>query len=241
MTDLFETYPNDARHMADYIAYQRRYATDIRESDKGILDIIARLPGADLLDIGCSTGNLLRHIRNSFPRLSLTGGDLSDMQLEECRRDQTLAGIKFEKLDIRDLPQDAFDLVVANAILYGFSDDSFRQCVQSIGRSLRAGGHFIAFDFFQPFVQEVDIVERSAAFPHGHPLHFRSFGHTEQVLSSNGFDSVSFKPFEIKIDLPRPGAESIVSYTVKTQDEARLLFRGSLFQPWCHLIAKKRG
>ncbi len=238
MSTLFDTYPNDARHMKDYIAYQRRYVDNIRESDRVILEIVSRLEAENLLDIGCSTGNLLRHIRQAFPKLTLTGGDNSDIQLDECRRDKSLAGIDFAKMDIRDLPSKAFDIVIANAILYGFSNEEFEKCIISIRRSLRQGGHFIAFDFFHPFAQEIEIIEKSAGFPGGHPLHFRSFGHARSVLSAAGFDRVDFRPFEIAIDLKKPSPESIVSYTIQQLNGPRLLFRGTLFQPWCHLIGR---
>ena len=41
-------------------------------------------------------------------------------------------------------------------------------------------------------------------------------------------------------DLPRPTEEKdVTSYTEHTKDGRRLSFRGSLFQPWCHVTAKK--
>jgi cyclopropane fatty-acyl-phospholipid synthase-like methyltransferase len=238
---LFDAYPNDARHMAGYVEYQRRYATNIRESDRIILELAAGLPAVELLDIGCSTGNLLRHLHHALPNLNLTGADLSEMQLEECRRDPTLSGITFAKMDIRDLPPDRFDLIVANAILYGFSDEGFRECVSSISRSLRGAGHLIAFDFFHPFAQEVEIVERSPSFPEGHPLHFRSYQRTQENLRAAGFGEIDFRPFRIPIKLPHPGYGSIVSYTAETTNGDKMLFSGTLFQPWCHLVAGKQA
>jgi hypothetical protein len=35
------------------------------------------------------------------------------------------------------------------------------------------------------------------------------------------------------------GFEDLNSYTVKTETGDRLLFRGALYQPWCHMIAHK--
>ena len=238
--NLYDTYPNDARHMAHYIAYQKRYAKNIRESDKVLLDLIARAPNAKtLLDIGCSTGNLLRHIHKAFPALALTGGDLSDVQLQECRNDAELRGIRFEALDIRHLPPRRFDVVVANAILYGFADEDFRAALRSMGGALNPGGRLLIFDFSHPFAQDVAIVERTQGFPDGHPLHFRPRATWEAALAAAGCSDVQIRPFEIPVDLPGQGADSVASYTLKTADAQRLLFRGIIFQPWSHIVAIK--
>lgn len=243
--DLYAGYPNDARHMADYIAYQKRYAGTVRESDRRILALVAEVvqasgPGCRLLDIGCSTGNLLRHLKGAFPGLSLTGGDLSEMQLAACREDPDLAGIAFEAIDILAVGRfSAFDIVTANAILYGFAPEAFEHAVASIGAALRPGGTLIAFDLFHPFEQEVAIVERSAAFPDGHPLHFRSYGWTRRALAAAGFAEPAFHPFAIPIDLPMPGRDSVRTYTRRDAEGARLQFRGTLFQPWCHMVARR--
>ncbi|MDP2323911.1 MAG: hypothetical protein Q8N51_07775, partial [Gammaproteobacteria bacterium] len=58
-------YVTDEAFLRDYNAYQAKYAENIRESDKVLLrlvsDIVSRAGAASLslLDIGCSTGNLL--------------------------------------------------------------------------------------------------------------------------------------------------------------------------------------
>jgi SAM-dependent methyltransferase len=247
--DLFDTYPHDTRHMQEYIAYQQRYVAKIRESDRVILGMVAAVlrdrhdaAPAAVLDIGCSTGNLLRHLKQAFPSLALTGGDLSDLQLDTCRKDPDLAGIAFTRLDIKALPADArYDAILANAILYGFDHDSFLQSLRSLSGALRPRGVLIAFDFFHPWQQEVEIIEKTRAFPHGHPLHFRSYRTTEAALREAGFGDVTFNPFAIPIDLPRPDQEAadIRTHTVETTAGERLQFRGVICQPWCHLRAVK--
>lgn len=249
--DLYESYPQNESHMRDYVAYQERYISKIRESDRRIIEIVAELVGnrqtnipVELLDIGCSTGNLLRHLKRAFPRIGLTGGDLSDLQLEVCRNDHELAGIAFAKSDLRALPDMAkYDVIIANAILYGFDEAGFSECVASLAGALKPGGSLIAFDFFHPWHQEVAIIEKSGNFPAGHPLHFRSYGLSRSVLERHGFKGIDFRPFAIPIDLPMPdyGKNSIESYTVPTAQGKRLLFRGTIFQPWCHLVASKES
>ena len=70
----YERYVNDEKFLAGYNEYQSKYANDMRESDRVILALVANHGrGASLLDIGCSTGNLLRHIKRAFPSLVSLG------------------------------------------------------------------------------------------------------------------------------------------------------------------------
>ena len=77
----------DAAFLEKYAEYQRRYAQNIRESDKVLVDLVLNIldEGArastqrHLLDLGCSTGTLLLHLhlKRSIPGLALTGGDMA--------------------------------------------------------------------------------------------------------------------------------------------------------------------
>jgi SAM-dependent methyltransferase len=234
---LFESYPNDKNHIPTYIAYQSKYIGEARESDKVIIELLRGASG-ELLDIGCSTGNLLRHVQAALPALSLTGGEMSDAQLDACKADPSLS-MNFEKLDILNLPANRFDYIVANAILYGFGDEDFDRALGSIAASLRLGGTLIAFDFFHGFPQELTIVERSSGFPDGHPLHFRSFERTKDRLKSAGFAKAEFHPFNIPKTLKPSADNPLQTYTVETVTGVNLQLRGALAQPWCHLVAKR--
>lgn len=240
----YKEYVADRKFIEDYSAYQRRYAEQIRESDKALIEIVRELaaakPSLRLLDVGCSTGNLLRHLKRLVPGLELTGGDLTVEVLEQCRADPDLAGIAFEEMDLLGLPERDFDVVVANAVLYLLADEEFERAARSVAGALRPGGTFIAFDFFHPFEQELEIKETSRTHTNGLMLHFRSEGRARPVLGEAGFEEVAFRPFRIGIDLPRPADDGeIISYTRTAADGERLLFRGTLYQPWCHLVARK--
>lgn len=246
----YRRYVSGAFHK-DYVAYQARYAVEPRESDKVVMDLVdeavAGLDEPRILDIGCSTGNLLRHMKARFPHAQLTGGELSEVALETCRRDPDLAGISFERLDALDLPRGLFDVVVANAVLFLFDEATFADALKSVASSLMAGGTLVAFEFFHAFPQELAIVERSEGHPEGMALHFRSMARSGELVRQAGFEDVRFLPFEIPIDLPRgvtfgdnaSGYESLNTYTERLEDGRRLLLRGALAQPWCHLVARK--
>lgn len=239
-------YPHNAEYMRKYVEYQRKYADRIRESDKVIIGIlkdnILDPAATKVLDIGCSTGNLLMHLKGVFPGVKLVGGDLSELQIEKCRGNPNLAGIEFSIYDVTNLSISAeFDFVIANAILCGLEDDDFSKAAASIAKALKPGGALIAFDWFHPWKQELTILERSGNLPGGYTLHFRSYGHVRELLGTGLYESIEFNPFAIPIDLPQPAFDTdyLETYTVRTADGERLQFRGVIAQPWNHMVARR--
>lgn len=243
---LFKAYPNDVPYMEYYSRLQERYFKNARMSDLVLASLVdracANMPkNAKVLDIGCSTGAFLYHLRDAFPDLQMQGGDLSESIIENCRTDPRLAGIDFQVMDICNLPQDSesVDIVICNAILYGFSNRLFSSALANIARVLKKGGVFLAFDFFHPYHQELEIIEYSGPFPQGHPMHMRSFSAVTRALNDAGLGKAEFMPFDLPIDLPDQGYESNHTRTVAAMDGKRLQFRGTLFQPWCHLAVER--
>jgi SAM-dependent methyltransferase len=237
-----------------YSTYQKRYAKNIRESDKVLIRMIGevaiRLGGGrlSLLDIGCSTGNLLYHIRNAFPELRLTGGDLMAKVIEECRANQRLQDIRFDVMDIFSLPTaQPFDIILANAVSVYFEPEEYERAIGSVSRALKKDAYYIAFEWLHPYPQELKITETSRSHPKGLTIFFRRYSQVEEIFRRQGFTDIQFTPFQIPVDLPKgyifgdnaDGFEDLNSYTLKTEAGARLLFRGTLFQPWCFLLARK--
>jgi SAM-dependent methyltransferase len=251
MTDSFSyrEYVTDQAFLRDYNAYQAKYAQQIRESDKVLIGLVrdilerrdADRPALRLLDIGCSTGNLLLHLKRLLPTLDLTGGDLAESSLTECRANPELAGIAFRTLDVLDLPRDdRYDVITVNAVLYMMVDEEFERALQRIAGALEVGGTLIVFDFFHPFEQDLTINEVSKTHPNGLRLRFRPISRARQALQAAGFEDPVFRPFTLPVDLPRnPDDSELITYTVATADGARMPFRGTLFQPWCHLTARR--
>ena len=210
----------------------------------GLVDrITAGRPGARVLDLGCSTGNLLRHLRRARPDLALTGGDLMASHLAACRADAELAGVAFHTMDALALDRaEEFDVVVLNAVLYLFTPAELDGALGQIACALRPGGALVAFDLFHPFGQELTVTEVSETHPEGLTLHLRSYGALTAALGAAGLGAPEITPFRIPIDLPRPGRDDeIISYTVPAASGERLLFRGTLHQPWCHVVARRPG
>lgn len=232
-----------------YNVYQQRYAEEPREGDKVLIQLVKDAvsargqAGLTVLDIGCSTGNLLAHLRQRVPGLTLVGGDLSLKAIEACRANPRLDGITFEVMDSLKLPPDRFDIVITNAVTYFFSPDEFERAVASIARALRPGGRWLSYDFAHPFEQHLRIVETSRDHPDGLNIYFRPYSYVRRLATAHGFADPDIRPFAIPIDLPRTGPpgsyDELNTYTVTTATGERQLFRGTLFQPWCHLSTVK--
>lgn len=251
MSDNFsyQDYVTDQKFLDEYNAYQAKYAKQMRESDKVLLGLIKDFVSKQkagqhhvrLLDIGCSTGNLLMHLKRLMPELDLTGGDLAESSLMECRANPELKGIRFEEMNLLDLPQtEKYDIVAINAVLYMMEDAQCEAALESVAGTLRPGGCMFVFDFFHPYPQDLHILEVSKSHPDGLRLRFRPMHLANKMLAAAGFVDPVYRPFTLPIDLPPSGGEDdLITYTVPTQDGRKLPFRGTLFQPWCHMSAVK--
>ena len=243
----YKEYVNDDSFLKEYHKYQEKHLNEIRESDKVIIQKLSNYLSKKnqyepkILDIGCSTGNLLFHLKNSIPSAVFVGGDMASSSIEQCKKNTALQDIEFEVMDILSLPDEAYDVIVVNAVLYMFDQDQYRKALYSIQRSLKPGGITIVFDFAHPFAhQDITINETSVLHPNGLRLCFRPMKKIKSFALSAGFESIDFIPFDLPIDLPKPSFdEEVVTYTVKSEDLKRMMFRGILYQPWCHMIITK--
>lgn len=244
----YQDYVTDQKFLDEYNAYQAKYAKQMRESDKVFIGLVKEFIGKQktgqttrLLDIGCSTGNLLLHLKRLMPELDLTGGDLANSSLQECRANPELKGIRFEEMDLLNLPQTgSYDIVAINAVLYMMEDAQFETALKNVAGILKPGGCMIVFDFFHPYPQDLHIIEVSKSHPDGLRLRFRPMSLANKILAAAGFTDPVYRPFTLPIDLPPSGGEGdLITYTVPAQDGRRLPFRGTIFQPWCHLTAQR--
>ena len=142
-------------------------------------------------------------------------------------------------MDIFNLPSTAFDIIIVNAVLYMFDEIEFSRAWVSLAAALRPDGRVIVYDFAHPFAQDIEIIEKTASHPSGLRLCFRPISKIEAVVRSAQLAAIDFKPFTLPIDLKRHSDDEIITYTVKDETGHRMAFRGTLFQPWCHMVARK--
>ena len=246
-----ETLPDDylTEFTDKYNRYQTRYRQTPKESDTILVRMVGQAlslhpPAKDLLDIGCSTGNLLALLRGEYPQLHMSGGDIAESAIQGCQRDASLAGIDFAVMDIRELPKNSFDIVVANAVAVYFDAETYVRTIATVASALRPGGIYLGFEWLHPYVQTLEINETSRSHPKGLKIFFRPYSILTTLAAEYGFKAPDIRPFHIPIELPRSrvygdnndGFQDLNSFTLDTKDGERLLFRGALYQPWCHFM-----
>jgi SAM-dependent methyltransferase len=247
-------YVTDPQFAAEYAAYQAKYSDNPKECDKRTAQLVLQSlqstqPSSSrprILDIGCSTGNFLRHLKHLNINADLIGGDLMESHLEVSRKNPALSGISFETMDIFKLPTNQpFDIITANAVTMFFPTELLGLAMQSVARALRPGGCFIAYDFASPYPVDTQIIETSAWHPNGVTFWMRSRATMALKLQEAGFDHIAIEPFEMPIDLPKPmpgsrAEATLETFTIKEQGSGRrMMFRGVLHQPWAHILARK--
>ena len=122
----------------------------------------ATTPQAEhVLDVGCGAGNYTLKLLESLPGLDVTLIDLSRPMLEKAQErvgQATTGVIRTIQGDIREtaLPDEAFDIILAAAVLHHLRDDTEWHAVFSaFHRTLRPGGSLWIFDLVESSVPTV--------------------------------------------------------------------------------------
>ncbi len=105
-----------------------------------------------MLDVACGTGRFLRQVRLAFPRLNLTGLDLSQAYLDEGRaqfsdlRAATWLAANAEGLPLPDASQ---DIVSCIFLFHELPPEVRCRVTREISRVLKTGGRLIFMDSLQ--------------------------------------------------------------------------------------------
>jgi SAM-dependent methyltransferase len=240
--ETYEHYLTNKKYFAEYAEYQSRYTAEPRHSDRKMIEIIKERVGnaGRIVDLGCSTGNLLRHLRKEFSAAALLGIDRDANALQFAQKANETLDISFRVADVFDLQLDApADAILLNAVTFYFNEGDFRRLLAVVAKNLRPGGLMVSFDWHHNYDhQSFVMTEKSKGHPNGVTYHVRPKRDVAATLRETGFGDVRFDDFELPVDLPDtdPDAE-ITSRTETTTAGKRLCFRGAFFQPWCHLSA----
>jgi ubiquinone/menaquinone biosynthesis C-methylase UbiE len=140
--------------------------------------------GAQVLEIGCGTGNLTQRLKQAQPGAKLTGMDPDPRALARAGRKVGHApGIRFDRGYAQELPyaDGSFDRVLSSMMLHHLDDDVKAAAVAEAFRVLRPGGS----------VHVVDIIG-----PHGASAQDGSV--IPGLLRSSGFESAELGPRRLR-------------------------------------------
>lgn len=125
--------------------------------------------GIRVADIGCGTGHSTVVLAEAFPASSFVGYDLSEDALDVGRAEARAAGlanVRFEQLDVRELPDDPpFELVVGFDVIHDQVDPV--AVLERVFRALTPGGLFLMLDIRAASDLEDNLANPLAPFLYG--------------------------------------------------------------------------
>jgi ubiquinone/menaquinone biosynthesis C-methylase UbiE len=124
-------------------------AAAIWPQEQALFDRYALPADARILDLGCGSGEITRRLAARYPRASLLGIDILEVNLEAARRAGADARVRYAQGDAFALASPAadFDLVVCRHLSQAVPD--FPRVLAEIDRVLRPGGwlHLLSEDY----------------------------------------------------------------------------------------------
>lgn len=189
MTDFFrvrlEQYED---HMAIWQEAYRRLPVLIPEATQ------------TLLDLGCGTGLEIDELLKCFPKLQITGVDLSRDMLAQLQKKhpqvRCIQGDYFQT----ELGNECFDCAVSVESLHHFTPERKLGLYQRIYRALKFGGQFWEVDYLACCREEEELLmetcrekRRSSGIPDNVFVHFDTpltVEHETELLLQAGFSSV---------------------------------------------------
>ncbi|MFB8375195.1 class I SAM-dependent methyltransferase [Paenibacillus taichungensis] len=120
--------------------------------DEFFLALLKKLNVEFIADLGCGTGRWTTHLAENGYKI--TAIDPNEEAINVARSKGTPGNVKWMVGDSADLQSNTYDAVImtANVAQVFLTDDSWKQTISDVFRSLKVGGHFI-FDTRNPLAK----------------------------------------------------------------------------------------
>ncbi len=250
MTD--NNYPPFGGSLSEFHA---NYRKSPRERDKVGLSILKNIcekveDTATIVDIGAGWGSYAYLIDKNIKNCKISAIEIDPNCVKSLNNDPELQNISaiYANIIETDLAQ-SWDIATTVAVTCMFAQNEFEELMHAITQLIKPGGYYVGWELFHDIDQELEIKEIHEGI--SDLLCIRSNQYIENLFEKLGFINLEFIPFEMPFDM-EPVSETIAwshkatdirlphlkSHTVNTE-QGRYSFRGSMYQPWCHVIAEK--
>lgn len=132
-----------AKNLNTRISIHDKYSTNQQGFGNWILSQYDIIPGAKILELGCGTGSMWQNNLHLLGDAHLLLTDFSPGMLESAKQNlPKQENLSFQIVDIQNIPypENSFDLVIANMMLYHVPD--LHQGLREVRRVLKPGGKF---------------------------------------------------------------------------------------------------
>lgn len=168
-----------------------RNGSHAREQYSIILQKMENFRFANVLDVGCGTGEILKRIHKRYPEVSLTGVDISEKMLEVAKvkigNKATLLWADAEMLPFSDA---TFDLIVCSDSFHHYPNP--QKVLAEFRRVLKGGGNLLIFDYSIGFPLR-QLMNLFIRFSHDGDVHIYSKEEITKLVIQASFSNIQYE------------------------------------------------
>ncbi|MDI9817765.1 MULTISPECIES: class I SAM-dependent methyltransferase [unclassified Legionella] len=184
---------------------------------------------ANLLDIGCATGELIHFLSTQFKEINYTGTDVFDDLIVECKRHQP--DKTFLNASVMNLPESfekKFDIITVVSVISIFDENELATFWDNLFRVVKDNGVIFLLSPFNEFGVDCEIRHRkridniTGDWEKGWNI-FSQETIIEHI--KNRCKSWQFTPFKFDLELS-PRKDPVRTWTMKTEKNEKQLVNG---------------
>ncbi len=189
----------------------------------------------NILDVGCGGGGNLSHIAKRFKNCSFAGVDLNEYFVNFAKtkhEEQQITNTDFIKMDFNDLGNKKYDIVGSTQFLEVLDFDKAIKFKHKCFQIAKKGVYFQAL--FTNRLLDFEISIHDYEYNKVVPYNIFSIKRLQEIASLYNFELKQKKEFIIDLDLPDIH-NGRGTYTIKKDDNTRMMFSDVLHLPWYFL------
>lgn len=168
-----------------------RNGSHAREQYLIILQKMENFRFANVLDVGCGTGEILKRIHRRYPEVSLTGVDISEKMLEVAKvkigNKATLLWADAEMLPFSDA---TFDLIVCSDSFHHYPNP--QKVLAEFRRVLKGGSNLLICDYSIGFPLR-QLMNLFIRFSHDGDVHIYSKEEITKLVIQASFSNIQYE------------------------------------------------